>query len=88
MASKKQFDLKLKSLRNTEKMARTMKLVAMSKLYRAQENQRRAKLYAHNLQDLIRRLAATVSSAAHPLLVTKSKVENVLIVTNLVNQLN
>ena len=79
MSSKKQFDVKLKSLRNTEKMARTMKLVAMSKLYRSQENQRRAKFYAQNLQELIRRLAATVDSAIHPLFVARPSVKNVLI---------
>ena len=79
MSSKKQFDVKLKSLRNTEKMARTMKLVAMSKLYRSQENQRRAKAYAHSLQDLIRRLAATLETDAHALFTTRTPVQRVLI---------
>ncbi len=79
MSSKKQFDVKLKSLRNTEKMARTMKLVAMSKLYRAQENQRRAKTYAQSLQDLIRRLAAALETDAHPLFTTRTPAQKVLI---------
>ena len=40
MANIKEFNVKLASLKNTRKMTRTMKLVSMSKLYQAQENQK------------------------------------------------
>lgn len=80
MPSIKEFNLKLHSLRNTEKMTRTMKLVSMSKLYKAQEDQRKAKLYAQHLTDLLRRLAASVESADHPLFQTKGKQNNALVV--------
>lgn len=79
MPTTKEFDIKLHSLRNTAKMTRTMKLVSMSKLYRAQEAQKNAKLYAHRLTDLIHRLSASVKSTAHPLLTPHKKIDNVLI---------
>ncbi len=77
MPSIKEYNVKLHRLHNTEKMTRTMKLVAMSKLYRAQENQRQAKLYAQRLKDLIARLATSVESAAHPLFTPYKQIDNI-----------
>jgi F-type H+-transporting ATPase subunit gamma len=71
MPSIKEYDTKLKSLKNTQKMTRTMKMVSASKLRKAQELQRNAKDYAARLSELIARLAATVDSAAHPLLTAR-----------------
>jgi F-type H+-transporting ATPase subunit gamma len=79
MPSIKEYNQKLLSLRNTEKMTRTMKLVSMSKLYRAQEAQRNARLYAERLTDLIHRLAVSVDSAAHPLLTPHGEVKDILV---------
>lgn len=79
MATTKEYDNKLHSLRNTEKMTRTMKLVSMSKLYRAQEDQRKASVYARELSHLISRLSASVREQAHPLLTSRPDVKNVLI---------
>jgi F-type H+-transporting ATPase subunit gamma len=79
MPSIKEYNQKLHSLRNTEKMTRTMKLVSMSKLYRAQEAQRHAKTYAEKLTNLIHRLAASVESAAHPLLTPCPQVKDILV---------
>ena len=79
MATIKEFDDKLDSLHNTEKMTRTMKLVSMSKLYRAQEDQRRSSVYARELNLLISRLSAAARESAHPLLKARPDVKNVLI---------
>ena len=56
-----------------------MKLVAMSKLYRAHEAQKKAKAYSERLTDLISRLAASVETATHPLLTPRDSVKNALI---------
>ncbi|MBP9853281.1 MAG: ATP synthase F1 subunit gamma [Candidatus Omnitrophica bacterium] len=79
MASIKEFNNKLKSLKNTKKITRTMKMVAASKLRRAQEAQSNAKLYAQGLAEMTARISAAVSSTMHPLLVTRPAVNNVLI---------
>jgi len=79
MPSTREFNVKLKSLSNTKKITKTMKMVSASKLRRAQEAQANAKLYAQNLTALISRLAASSSSAAHPLLVKNPQVKKALI---------
>lgn len=79
MSSIKEFNNKLKSLKNTRKITRTMKMVATSKLRRAQEAQSNAKLYARGLAEMTSRISATVSSSVHPLLTEHSSVKNVLI---------
>lgn len=68
MPSLKEFDLKLHRLRSTEKMTRTMKLVAMSKLYKAHQAQKSAKIYARRLMNLVHRLAASLDADQHPFL--------------------
>jgi len=80
MPSLKEYKTKLNSLKNTEKMTRTMKLVSASKLRQVQHAQANAKLYAHELTQLIARLAASVESASHPLFSPRSEVKNVLVV--------
>lgn len=79
MPSTKDYDRKLNRLKNTKKITYTMKLVAMSKLHKAHEAQKRAKAYAERLTDLISRLAANVESATHPLLTPRVSARNVLI---------
>lgn len=78
MPSLKEFDTKLASLKNTQKMTKTMKMVSASKLRRAQDAQRHAVLYEQHLKELIGRLAASVEAVAHPLLTPRSSVKNVL----------
>ena len=53
MPSIKEYDDKLKSLKNTEKMTRTMKMVSASKLRRAQGAQKDASEYAARLTAMI-----------------------------------
>ncbi len=79
MPSNKEYNVKLNRLKNTRKMTRTMKLVSMSKLIKAQEAQRRAKLYENRLKDLISRLAATLNVTAHPLMQAGSKNRQALV---------
>ncbi len=79
MPSIKEYNVKLSRLKNTRKMTRTMKLVSMSKLIKAQEAQRRSKFYAQHLTNLISRLAATRDVKDHPLLNSQKNKNQVLI---------
>jgi len=75
----KEYNNIIKSLKNTEKMTRTMKMVSASKLRRAQEAQVKAKLYARRLTDLIGRLSLCLEETSHPLLKHREQVKKVLI---------
>ncbi len=79
MASIKEYNRKLSSLKNTVKITKTMKMVSASKLRRAQEAENRAKAYAHEVNNLIFRIAGSVEQEMHPLLNPRDKVKNVLI---------
>lgn len=78
MPSIKEYDVKLKSLRNTQKMVRTMKMVSASKLRRAQDAQKNSAAYSQQLTSMIARLAASAPNADHPLMQVRS-VKRVLV---------
>lgn len=79
MPSLKHFDDKLASLKNTKKMTKTMKMVAASKLRRAQETQRTAKVFAEELRKIKCRLAASLGNTQHPLLQEREHCKKVLV---------
>ena len=83
MPSIKEFNKKIKSLKNTRKITKTMKMISASKLRKAQEAQSNAKAYAQNIVALITRISASVEKQAHPLLIARPvKNVHVLIVTS------
>jgi F-type H+-transporting ATPase subunit gamma len=67
MATLKELTEKIGSLQNTQKMTRTMKLVAASKMRRAQIAQENAREYAKALRKMLANVAAT-ARVSHPLL--------------------
>ncbi len=79
MASIKEYNNKLKSLKNTQKITKTMKMVSASKLRKAQDAQVNAKLYANSIRELVSRLALTVDPTTHPLFQKKDTVKKALI---------
>lgn len=79
MPTIKEYNNKLKSLKNTKKITKTMKMVSASKLRRAQEAQANAKLYAQHIQAMISRIAASVERTSHPLLKGNEPAQNALI---------
>ncbi len=79
MASIKEYNRKLSSLKNTVKITKTMKMVAASKLRRAQEAENRAKAYAHAVTNLIFRIAESVEQEMHPLLMPRENPTKVLL---------
>jgi F-type H+-transporting ATPase subunit gamma len=78
-ASTKEFNVKIRSLKSTRKITKTMKMVSASKLRKAHVAQANAKLYAQNLTALISRITRGVTQESHPLLEPRKKVRNVLI---------
>lgn len=79
MASIKEYDVKLKSLKNTRKMTKTMKMVSAGKLQKSLIAQRNARLYAAKLGELVSRLAAAVDASSHPLLTPRAPAAKALI---------
>lgn len=79
MASIKEYNSRIKSLVNTRKITKTMKMVAVSKLRKAYEAQAHAKFYAQNLTALIARVSESVESAINPLLETHSEKHSALL---------
>ena len=59
---------RINSVTSTQKITRAMKMVAASKLRRAQEASRRTRPYAQNMGDLTKALAARADPEKHPLL--------------------
>ncbi len=83
MRKTREFDVKIKRLGSTRKIARTMKLISAAKLRKAHEAQANAKLYARHLTELTSRICASVDPAAHLFLTAKDRVRKawILIIT-------
>lgn len=68
MASLRDIKRRISSVKSTQKITRAMKMVAASKLRRAQEAIQRARPYAYRMRDLANSLALRTEQDAHPLL--------------------
>lgn len=79
MAKTKEYNVKIRSLKNTQKITKTMKMVSASKLKKAHEAQANAKMYAHNISAMISRISASIDSTSHPLLIMKKEAKKVLV---------
>lgn len=62
MASLKDIQRKIKSVKNTEKTTRAMKLVSSAKLKRTEELAKKSKVYAHKLTELLNEIAQKMVS--------------------------
>ena len=80
MPSLKEFNKKLKVLKNTEKMARTMKMVSASKLRRIHQAQLNAKLYVQNFKEIIVNLSSVADVSLHPWLRSRAVPVRILVV--------
>ncbi len=80
MSSFREFNRKVRSLRGTQRVTQTMKLVASTKLRRAQEAQKKASAYAAKLNKLVARLARAAEASAHPLLAPRPNPRNALLI--------
>ena len=68
MATLKAIRKRIGSVRNTQQITKAMKMVSAAKLRRAQEAAVAARPYAEKMTELLKNVAARVSSQAHPLL--------------------
>lgn len=80
MSNIKYLNDKLRSLKNTQKITKTMKMVSANKLRKAHQAQARAKLYARHLKALTHRVAQAVHVSSHELIEPHASVKNILIV--------
>jgi F-type H+-transporting ATPase subunit gamma len=79
MANLKELNVKITSLHNTQKLTKTMKLVAASKMRRAQQAQEHGRAYAERLEGILGGAAASHGRVTHPLLETRDTVRRALI---------
>lgn len=80
MPSLKDIRRRITSVKNTQKITRAMKLVAASKLRRAQENITQARPYALELKEMIAELALRTDESDHPLLANRDPKRVMLII--------
>src|SRR5262245_21688412 len=59
---------RIRAVKNTQQITKAMKMVAASKLRRAQDRMMNARPYATEMQRVLRSIAASVDSSVHPLL--------------------
>lgn len=71
---------RIRSVKSTQQITRAMKLVAASKLRRAQQDMERARPYAAGIKDLLGNLALRVGAEAHPLLSQRQGGKTLLVV--------
>jgi F-type H+-transporting ATPase subunit gamma len=81
MPSLKEYNVKLARLRNTRKMTKTMKLVSVNKLRRAQEAEKRAGRFAANVTDIMAQVGQADGEWEYALLTPRKAVGSVLMLT-------
>jgi F-type H+-transporting ATPase subunit gamma len=70
---------RVRAVKNTQQITKAMKMVAASKLRRAQERIMRARPYAVQMQRVLGGLASRVDPSIHPLLVTREPREGSMV---------
>lgn len=79
MPSLRDYRRRIRSVKNTQQITRAMKLVAASKVRRAQERIEGVRPYSEKMAELVNSLAQKVDSSLHPLLHDEMKDERVLL---------
>ena len=64
---------RIKSVKNTQQITKAMKMVAASKLRRAQERIVNARPYAQQMQRVLASVASRVDPSIHPLLTSRER---------------
>lgn len=79
MPSLRDYRRRIRSVKNTQQITRAMKLVAASKVRRAQERIEGVRPYSEKMAELVNSLAQKVDSSLHPLLHDEMRDERVLL---------
>ena len=78
MPTLKEFNVKLTRLRSTRKLTKTMKLVSVNKLRKAQDAEKRVGLISSRLSGVLCRLGGAVAAGEHPLVTPRKSVKTVM----------
>ncbi len=73
MATLKDIKLRIDSIKSTQQITKAMKMVAASKMRKAEENIVKARPYSEKLRSIISNLSGGVEGSAHPLLEQRDK---------------
>jgi F-type H+-transporting ATPase subunit gamma len=77
MAAGKEIRSKIASVKNTQKITKAMKMVAASKMRRAQERMRASRPYADKIRNIIGHLALAHPEYRHPYLLPRPEVKRI-----------
>ncbi len=80
MAVGKEIRVKIKSIKNTQKITRAMEMVAASKMRKAQKRMRASRPYAFKMRNVIAHLAHAHPEYKHPYLVDRESVKRIGII--------
>ncbi len=80
MANVRDFRTRIRSVKSTQQITRAMKLVAASKLRRAQESVVMARPYARKMLEVLSSLAARANPETHPLLAQRPEERAIVVV--------
>lgn len=77
MAGIRDIKRKIKSVKNTQKITKAMKMVSAAKMRRAQDAMIAARPYAFNIRHVVEHIGARVSEDVHPFLKKTESVQNI-----------
>ncbi len=79
MATLRDIRRKIASVRSTQTITRTMRMISVSKLRRSQDQLEKITGYATRIDELLRRVAGRAPEGAHPLLAPRQEAKRVLL---------
>ena len=80
MPSLKDLRNRIDSVKSTKKITQAMKMVAASKLKKAQNVAERGRSYSTGLEDIVKELVSSQQSKSHPLINSTNDVQDVLLI--------
>jgi len=81
MATLRDIKRKISSIKSTQTITKTMKMVSASKLRKAQDELEKIRAYALKIEELTSRVIANVPPETHPLLAEREEIKKVLVVS-------
>jgi F-type H+-transporting ATPase subunit gamma len=79
MATLRDVKRKITSIRSTQTITRTMRMMSASRLRKAQDELEKVKVYSARMEELLKRVASRVPESANPLLTEREEVKRVLL---------
>jgi F-type H+-transporting ATPase subunit gamma len=80
MATLRDVKRKINSIRSTQTITRTMRMISASKLRRAQEELEKVEPYALRMEDVLKRATSRVPEQGNPLLAEREEIKKILLV--------